>query len=435
MQTGNAFIVVSILITSFAFFNFVKNIGKTFLIHEVIIFYACMIYLIFPIIGYTFFNSHNELAQLWVTYMRVPASIYFGFALPAILSFYGGLYLLKGRTTVSRIKSVVLESKIKLEKNLKILYYLIIIGIISNILYPFIPSYLQYVFRILTFFQFAGLVGIILKSGKSKFDYLTIGLLVFMLLRQAVDSTMFTIIVYMGLTVIGIFLIELRMKFYKKLALIILLLVCGIALQFTKTNYRALNRNPGISNISFGKLLILNFSELKNVKNANSFFLIYNRGNQGLLLSQVMEYIPSSQSFDQGKRLFLTILSSFVPRLFWPDKPMAGGKENMKYYADREMGTTSMNVGPFGEAYGSFGVIGGIIYLFFFGLYIGIAIHLFLTVASKFPLLIIWIPVLFFELVYSLETDTLQAINSVVKTSFFLFIFFKFFPFILRGKT
>ncbi len=53
--------------------------------------------------------------------------------------------------------------------------------------------------------------------------------------------------------------------------------------------------------------------------------------------------------------------------LFWPDKPMAGGKYNMKYYTGINIVGWSTNVGPLGEAWGSFGKVGGIIYMFFIG--------------------------------------------------------------------
>ena len=53
---------------------------------------------------------------------------------------------------------------------------------------------------------------------------------------------------------------------------------------------------------------------------------------------------------------------------------MAGGQYNMKYYTGLVIEGWSTNVGPVGEAYGSFGVTGGIMYMFCLGLFIRWAI-------------------------------------------------------------
>jgi hypothetical protein len=162
------------------------------------------------------------------------------------------------------------------------------------------------------------------------------------------------------------------------------------------------------------------------------FFPIYIRLNQGRLTANVLKNIPSHQGYDNGSRLFTTVVSSVVPRLFWPDKPMAGGKFNMKYYANIQLDKASMNVGPIGEAYGSFGPIGAYVYIFLFGAFISLSLRYFLMLCIRRPLLIFWLPVLFFQTVYCSETDSLQVFNSIFKTAFLLFIIFKLFPNLIR---
>ncbi len=100
----------------------------------------------------------------------------------------------------------------------------------------------------------------------------------------------------------------------------------------------------------------------------------------------------------------------------------------MLYYGNVQLDKASMNVGPIGEAYGSFGFYNSFVYLFIFGAFISGSIHLFLKICLDLPLLILWLPVVFFQTVYCSETDSLQVFNSLFKTAFLLFFIFKLFP-------
>jgi hypothetical protein len=141
-----------------------------------------------------------------------------------------------------------------------------------------------------------------------------------------------------------------------------------------------------------------------------------------------MRRFPRIKQHDYGRNLLIAAASSFVPRFLWPDKPEAGGKFNMKYYANITLKGWSTNVGPLGEAYGSFGITGGIIFMLFLGLFVRWAYRKLFTLSRKIPLIICWIPVLFYQITYSAETDTLQILNSFIKSAFFVYILYKFLP-------
>ena len=100
----------------------------------------------------------------------------------------------------------------------------------------------------------------------------------------------------------------------------------------------------------------------------------------------------------------------------------------MAYYAGRVIQGWSTNVGPLGEAYGSFGVSGGIIYMFFLGLFIRWIYARIFKVARNIPLLICWLPVFFFQIISSAETDSLQIFNSLIKAAFFVWLLYKVIP-------
>lgn len=170
--------------------------------------------------------------------------------------------------------------------------------------------------------------------------------------------------------------------------------------------------------ILFGDLVMNKLNSNTSFFTPEAFFTIYYRTNQGFNVALVMRRFPNIQPHDNGNNLLVTLTSSFVPRLFWQDKPEAGGKFNMKYYTGIVIRNWSTNVGPLGEAYGSFGVTGGIIFMFFLGLVIRWAYQKLFSLSRKIPLLIYWIPVLFYQITYSAESDTLQVLNSLIKSAF-----------------
>ena len=160
----------------------------------------------------------------------------------------------------------------------------------------------------------------------------------------------------------------------------------------------------------------------------NGFFPVYMRTNQGYNISVVMRRIPAQQDFDEGNRLMTTAASALVPRLLWPDKPKAGGVESMKYFTGYNIEGWSTNVSPLGEAYGSFGPKGGIFYMFCLGIFIRWVYKKVFLNTKKHPLIVLWVPVLFYQITYCMETDSLQIFNSLLKGSFFLWIMYKLLP-------
>ena len=141
-----------------------------------------------------------------------------------------------------------------------------------------------------------------------------------------------------------------------------------------------------------------------------------------------MRRFPAVQPYDNGSQLGTTLAASLVPRLFWPNKPTAGGKNNMKHYTGVTIRGWSTNVGPLGEAYGSFGPIGGIVFMFVIGAFIRWGYRLTFSLSRKVPFLIFWLPVLFYQVTYSAESDTLQILNSLFKSAFFVWALTKLIP-------
>ena len=234
----------------------------------------------------------------------------------------------------------------------------------------------------------------------------------------------------MSLTLFSFFFLGRKAKLWKKV-LIFLIGVCVLVLiQSVKPAYRTLTWNKNYEGDKGMLFITLIADKIQNPKfnSADDFFQIYIRANQGYNVALVMRRFPKQHPFDEGGNLATSLAASIVPRFLWPDKPEAGGKFNMYYYAGMTIVGWSTNVGPLGEAYGSFGKDGAIFFMILLGAFIRWAYKRVFSISRKVPLLIFWIPVLFYQVTYAAETDTLQILNSLFKSTFLVWILYRLAP-------
>jgi hypothetical protein len=235
----------------------------------------------------------------------------------------------------------------------------------------------------------------------------------------------------MGVTIFSFFQIGTKVSMVKKVILFITAAAFFVVLQNVKTVYRKNTWLTGFegSRIElFSNLVVDNVQKGDALLSENAFFPLYSRANQGYNIALVMRKIPTMQEYDNGERLLTVLASVFIPRFLWPGKPEAGGKFNMKYYAGWTIRSWSTNVGPIGEAYGSFGPVGGIIYMILLGFFLRWVYLRVFVLVKKTPALICWLPFLFYQTTSSAETDTLQILNSIIKSAFFIWLLIKLFP-------
>lgn len=388
--------------------------------------------LIAPLLGYKYYAIDNGLSRLWVKYMPVPENVYFGYAIPAIIFFCLALTWPIGiresldegtllHKTISRIREKV---------DYKNGGIIVGFGLAVSFVISYLPESLQFFVTLFFFGSFAGLL-YLFYYPKLKYKKLIIFSFVVFIFISALRSGMFTIVAYMGVTIFSFFLLGLRVSLLKKLLLVTVSIFFLIVLQNVKLSYRKLTwlgSYDGSKIELFTNLFIEKLGKGDALIEKDAFFPVYARTNQGFNVALVMRRMPAVVPYDGGDKLFTVFLSSFVPRFLWPDKPMAGGKFNMAYYAGFKLQGWSTDIGPLGEAYGSFGVNGGIVYMFFLGFFIRWAYKRVFILSKKYPLLICWLPVLFYQVTYSAETDTLQILNSLTKSAFFLWLLFKILP-------
>jgi len=409
------------------------NLGKGVVLREIIALHSCFVCLVMPLVGYTFFTRENPMARLWVRFMPIPEHEYFGFTLPAMAGFVvmlcWPLSSAKHSDNGIALQKILEKARNVVQHKTRLGVILLVSGTVIFQVSNYLPTSLQFFFLLFYFASFAGFL-YVYYSKNFKYRKLVIACFVISILVNTLNSGMFTIIAYMGLTLFSFFFLGKKARLWKKLLFFFAGIFLLLVVQLVKPAYRAQTWGKtyqGNKATLFGTLFVEKLTNF-NVESADVFFPIYYRTNQGFNVSLVMRRFPKLRDFDHGSNLMLSLASAFVPRFLWPDKPEAGGKYNMKYYVGITLVGWSTNVGPLGEAYGSFGPGGGIVFMALLGFFIRLAYRYLFVVASRIPLVLFWLPVLFYQVTYSAETDTLQIMNFLIKSAFFIWLLYKIKP-------
>ena len=411
----------------------IDKIGKGIVLRETIALHSCFVCLFMPLIGFMVYTKNEALAMLWVRYMPINETAYFSYVLPAMAGFVFTLNL-----PIRGVNDEGVSIRKLLDKAIKTLTVspsggvtIVLIGLATFFMSSFFDDTIQFAILLFYFASFAGILYVYFTPKvvyKKPIFFLFVGFIVW----NALSSGMFTIIAYMGITIFSFLFLRRKILLWKKLTFFIVTLFFVFFLQSVKQSYRKeiwRSHYEGSKAGLFYNLFVDKIANTSNFFSSEAFFPIYYRTNQGYNVALVMRRFPNIQPFDGGENIMLALASSVVPRILWPKKPEAGGKFNMKYYAGVTLRGWSTNISPLGEAYGAFGPGGAIIYIFLLGLLIRWAYGLVFMVARKTPLILFWLPFLFYQITYSFETDTLQITNSLIKSAFFMFMLYRFLPY------
>jgi hypothetical protein len=408
-------IAVSIFIISLLAFAY--NSNYTIAIREFIALVYTGQLLIGPVLSYIY---------LKYDYYAQPVSVesYFGFVLPAILLFLSGLFL----PLISTSGPVFTLNKLheSLHDKLKVAYVLLILGFVSGYIKPFVPGGLAFFVYLLANAKYVGAIYLYFTSSPSK--YIILSFIVLTLVLDAVATTMFhNMFLWVTFIVLYIAYIK-KYSVWLKLSALVIGFIVLFATQAVKGEYRRTLWYGGQqveNNTDYFSSLIQNqvdsseglFSE-HNIKK-----FIY-RINQGWIVAHTINYTPAVEPFAEGETIKRGISSSILPRFLNPDKYVAGGREYFERFSGLLLiGGTSMNLSPLGEAYANFGIVGGAIFMFFFGLVINVAFSSVLKIAQNRPTVILWLPLIFLQVVKA-ETDFTTVFNHLVKASFIVWLLY-----------
>ncbi len=416
----------AILIFSYIFIEFIQNIGVKFGLLEIVLPLAALLHLLIPALTYIYFNENNELAFLWKTFMPIKSDEYFSFMVPACVLFFIGLKL--------PFKQYIIdENKIKINASLyignasKIAIAFVAIGVVFNVILKVLPGSIRGIGNYFALLTFVGLFYAIFSESKNK-----IIIIIFCLissLYQCVAEGMYGEFVYMSAFTMLVFLLGKDIRLYTKLlvvssGIVLVLFIQSIKFEYREKIWNGLDRNGGNSSAFLG-LVSERIANPSEIFKPDRLYEMTVRTNQGRLVAQLLYNVPYIYPYANGETILKAFLSAPVPRIFWPNKPKIGGGDNMcRFFGDCDYTGTSYNLGPIGEAYVNFGRIGGILFMFLYGLIMKFMYVSAIRISEKYPTIVFWFPLLFLCHI-SMENDVLGYINSLTKAAMFTyFVYF-----------
>lgn len=405
----------------------VLKIGDGSFFLELLHTYAAFTCLLMPLIGYKFYNDYSSVI-LWVRTMPIPPEQYFAFNTAAVVSMGWGFFLFRDKAPDDRRAITKIVNQLRydvLSIRPSIILTLTISSLAAYVVSEFLPQGFKQLNSFLYYSLFACAFYIYFYKDFPWKWYCLAGIIGFAFL-DAFNSGMFTIIAYMSGLVLILLIADKKIAVYKKLSMLFAGVLLLSFIQLFKLDLRRSYKSG--ENASARQLATRVVANSQQTALEALIYPIYQRMNQGYNIALVQNRIPERVNYLGGEYLGLTFVSAFIPRLVWPNKPEAGGKENMRIYTGIILTTWSTNVGPFGEAYGNFGYIGGWIYIFIFSFFIRAAYTKYLSICRDRPIFFLWLAPMFFQTFYVIETDSLQAFNSLIKGAVFMFLMYKIFP-------
>lgn len=407
---GHSLLVLEIFSLALFFFmllKFIFELGYHLSIKNIIVLLMAMQWLLGPVLGYIYDVGDTSYQ------MKVDKSIYFSYVLPATLAFMIGIFIKLSKT---QYKPNFLSTVDYYQKGL--------ILIILGFLFEFLPwfGFLGY---LLAGLKYAGAFYMVLTKNEKR--YLWIGLVFSYLffIRTLAGGMFHEMLLWSCFLLILIFYFN-RKSILFRFSIIFFGFFFVFIIQLVKPDYREqIGKNIEDENyIIFFKLVSSKFIGDQPLFSDEVIASNVVRLNQGWIISNVMNYIPAQRPYANGKTIKDAVIASVFPRFLYPDKPVAGGRENMENYAGITLNaSTSMDISQVGEAYANFGVIGGIIMMFFMGLFFNAVITFVEKKCQKHPELILWIPLLFLQVIKA-ETSLVTVLNHLVKASLVTWFFF-----------
>ena len=405
----------------------IKNIGKAIVFAEFLSFSAITLWLTVPLFMWDLGADKLLVPNLFgAEILAIPENIYLNWAIPATLALISGLFLFEiKQKRLTQSLSLLTKYLDSLPKERAL--HIFIVGSIGLFAGKFVPSSAGFIFFLLSQLIFISVLYCLFGQFKyTKIIYLGAGLLS---LIGVAASGMFGELVWWGLVIVIYGLLKVEWSFSKKLIIISSGILVLSTLQNIKNEYRRLTwMAKGGQEAS---LTLLGTTAWKTIfksgsvplKNSTGFVLY--RMNQAYTVSRVMKFVPKKEPYANGETIFASLAASFVPRFLWPDKPMSGGHENMKRFARFDPhGGASYDIGQIGDAWANFGYWGGIIFLFVYGFFNSWLLKSIISVSSvKLPSLILWIPVVFLQLL-KVEVSVLTNFNAAIKGVIFVALVF-----------
>ena len=403
----------------FIFSRLVNEIGKGMPIKELMSFLFLIQVFISPLITYRYLNNKAHFT------MHIDESIYMFYTVPAALLFILGLFipLSKSKNDYKSIFNKLGKNSTK--KTDQVAFLFITLGFLSSFLYFILPGSLFFLLYLFNLLKFIG--AFMLLFSKNRFKYFWVAIVFINFTYGIINGGIFYDLFIWVFFLYMLLEKKIQSSFTRKLLIITIGFFAIYFVQSIKSDFRSEvwdEKNTKESSEIFLNVAQEKSNEKNVFKNENDLDKFISRLNTGWILSKVIEHTPRKEPFTNGKTLTSDLKSVLLPRFLFPNKAKSGGKENQKKFTKftgrRLIGKTTMRIGALSDAYINFGIFGGVVFMFFLGLFFNFIFFLIIRISIKNYFYILWIPFVF---AYAIRMSDIQVIlNYTIKAFFFVVI-------------
>lgn len=406
---------IALMITLHQFLLLFFSMGHIIPIRYLLGSFMCLQMFLGPTLAY------NGLDKFQRGYMRmqIPYTDYFMYVIPAVLLFIVGLHIRAGMLEGEYVD----EEKVKkfVEKEPSIPYIFVGIGFVSSIVATFFRSEFGFVFYLLSGFKFIGTFMIIL--GTQRIRPFILVLVYGSVIASSISSAMFhdflTWVIFLG----AVFAYKYKPTVGVKAVFAFAFIILAIFIQMIKGDYREATWREGEqAGLETLQKTIEEGQEKNSLINYEKLASSNVRINQGYIITNIMRNIPANEPFANGKELMQILEAAFMPRILAPNKLNSGDREFFIKYSGMPIAKgTSMGLSSVGDAYINFGVFGGAVFMFFYGLFFNEVLRAFKRLSNYYPVLILFTALVFY---YPIRPDCeLQTIlGHLIKSCFLIFV-------------
>jgi hypothetical protein len=408
-----------------ALYNLLDAFGKRVVYKDLLAFFVIAKMFFAP----AYFQSISPEGQDYITRAHILPLEYFEFGVPATIALLFGLLLpIRFGRSVSAIqeRSTLfsgLKNNPRYKKEGYVLFFLGIFGVFAS---KFLGgTSLDFVFHSLGNLMMIGALYLVFY-GHRTIGYIYVGISSVIGLASGMLGAFVWPLIFFG----SYFFLSTKWIPSMRVKLLLFAWAVLFLSVFQHAKYEYRNIVWGNTNYQTLEQKLFLYAELieRQIKTSNTLLpeenlkSVMQRLDQGMLVSWAMDYVPDVEPFANGETIGKAFLAAFVPRFLWPGKPKAGGREKMERFTGKILGRgVSMNIGIFGEAYVNFGVSGGIVFLFFWGIALNFIFFLFSSAAVKNPAMLLWIPLFWARGIDALETDYVSSLNTLFKVGVIAF--------------
>ena len=403
--------------SAYYFIRLLLDAGRDLPIESLILAIASLQWIVAPLLAYWGFSDSYKY------YMYVPEPEYMALAVPGVIFFSVGLYSLRSGRRVAFFRDCAEATSGILARSPRLPIYLICVGFVFSYVAGRVPASLAFPVYLLSNIKYIGLI-YLLFSDQVKDKKLPLILAFCLTFISSLQTAMFHDLLLWS-AFVGMYAAYLLKPSLKQKLVLVLLAVSFVGvLQIAKDQYRMLLWQQGTSDYVSKFVTVVDNQLLEDqVFSDSNVGRVVIRLNQGWIISRIMQNVPAFLPYADGETIVTAIKASILPRVLYPEKPIAGGKVNFEKYTGFNLeSSTSMGIGLLGEAFANFGCEGAWVFMLVFGLLTSLVIRWFFQLVRKYPTIWLWLPLILLQFVKA-ETELLVQLNYLTKSIALVLVF------------